>query len=96
MAISIPKKVINLYISYALPPQLKNLNKTFTLRNCLFVSVKLTKNSHVDTYKYTGFGIGFDSRSEFHLQMEAMEIMSLFLELILTHLCILIVGENIS
>ena len=38
MTISIPKKVINLYISYALPSQLKNLNTTFTLRNRLFVS----------------------------------------------------------
>ena len=82
MTISIPKKVINLYISYALPSQLKNLNTTFTLRNRLFVPVKLTKNAHVDTYKYAGFGIEFDSRSEFYLQMEAMEIMSSFLELI--------------
>ena len=82
MTISIPKKVINLYISYALPSQLKNLNTTFTLRNRLFVSVKLTKNAHVDTYKYADFGIEFDSRSEFYLQMEAMEIMLSFLELI--------------
>ena len=29
--ISIPKKVINLYISYTLGPQLKNLNTDFTL-----------------------------------------------------------------
>ena len=31
--ISIPKKVINLYISYALFPQLKNLNRDFALGN---------------------------------------------------------------
>ena len=46
--ISIPKKLINLYISYALTPCLRNLNTNFTLNNCLFASVKLTKNSDTD------------------------------------------------
>ena len=63
--ISIPKKVANLYISYTLGPQLRNLNTYFTLGNCLFGSVKLTKNADLDKYKYTGYGIEFDSRSEF-------------------------------
>ena len=31
--ISIPKNVINLYISYTLGPQLRNLNTNFTLAN---------------------------------------------------------------
>ena len=63
--VSIPKKVINLYISYKLGHQLRNLNTDFTLGNCLFASVKLTKNPDLDKNKYTGYGIGFDSRSEF-------------------------------
>ena len=63
--ISIPKKVINLYISYTLNPWLRNLNIDFTLKNCLFGSVKLTKNADPDKYKYSGYEIGFDSRSEF-------------------------------
>ena len=63
--ISIPKKVINLYISYTLGSQLRNLNTDFTLGNCLFGSIKLTKNADLDKYKYTGYGIGFDSCSEF-------------------------------
>ena len=63
--ISIPKKVINLYISYTLTPQLRNLNTDFKLNNCLFGSVKLTKNTDPDKYKQSGYGIGFDSRSEF-------------------------------
>ena len=46
--ISIPKKVINLYISYTLSSQLRNLNTNFTLSNCLFGSVKLTKNTDLD------------------------------------------------
>ena len=46
--ISIPKKVINPYISYTLGHQLRNLNTDFTLGNCLFGSVKLTKNADLD------------------------------------------------
>ena len=60
--ISISKKVINLYISYALGQQLRNLNTDFTLGNFLFGSVKLTKNADLDKFKCTSYGIGFDSR----------------------------------
>ena len=45
----------------------KRLNTDFTLVNCLFGSVKLTKNTDADKYKYNGYGIGFDTRSEFSL-----------------------------
>ena len=44
---------------------LRDLNTDFTLNNCLFGSVKLTKNADPEKYKYSGYGIGFDSRSEF-------------------------------
>ena len=70
--ISISKKVINLYISYTLVAQLRNLNTGFTLRNCLFGSVKLTKNGDLDKYKYSCYGIGFDSRSECSLPNDTM------------------------
>ena len=63
--IFIPKMVINLYISYTLGPHLRNLNTDFTLSHSLFGFVKLTKNVDLDKYKYTGYGIGFDSRSDF-------------------------------
>ena len=53
---SIPKKVINLYISYTLNPQLRNLSTDFTLGNCLFGSVKLNKNVDLYKYKYSGYG----------------------------------------
>ena len=59
---------MNLYISYTLKklsPQLRNLNTDFTLGKCLFGSVKLTKNPNLDKYKYSSYGVGFDSRSEF-------------------------------
>ena len=61
--ISIPKKVINLYTFYTVDPQLRNLNTDFTLGNCLFGSVKLTKNTDRDKYNYSGYGTGFDSCS---------------------------------
>ena len=51
--ISIPEKVINLYISYTISPWLRNLNTDFTLNNCLFRSVKLNKNADPDKYKYS-------------------------------------------
>ena len=41
--IFISKKVINLYISYTLSPQLRNLNTDFTLGSFLFRSVKLAR-----------------------------------------------------
>ena len=53
------------YFSYTLAPWLRNLSACFTLNNCLFRSVKLTKNADPDKYKYNGYCIGFDSRSEF-------------------------------
>ena len=36
-----------------------------TLENCLFGAVKLTKNSDIDKYKYSGYGIGFDAKGTF-------------------------------
>ena len=36
-----------------------------TLKNCLFGAVTLTKNTDIDKYKYSGYGIGIDRRSSF-------------------------------
>ena len=41
------KKVINLYISYTIGTQLRNLNTDSTLSNCLFGAVKLTTKNAV-------------------------------------------------
>ena len=43
---------------------LRNLNTDFTLNDCLFGYVKLNKTADLDKYKFRGYGIGFDSRSE--------------------------------
>ena len=63
--ISIPTKLMNLYIFYTLVPQLGNLNTDFSLGNCLFGFIKPTKNADLDKCKYVGYGTRFDSRSEF-------------------------------
>ena len=96
--ISIPRILINLYISYTLFPQLRNLNKGFSLANYIFGSAKmhLTKNADLHKYKYTNYGIGFDSRSEFSFTDGSYGKMSLFVELIWTHLCMLIIREKTS
>ena len=47
-----------------LSPWLRNLSTDFTLNNFLFGSVQLTNNADLDKYKYSAYGIGFDSRSE--------------------------------
>ena len=94
--IAIPKKVINLYISYTLGLQLKTSNTDFTLSNYLLGSLKLTKNPDLHKCKYTGYGIGLILVQIFYLQMKAMEKMSLFLELIWAPLCMLIIREKIS
>ena len=62
--IPVPKKIINLYISYTIGPQLKNVKTDFTLVNCLFGSVNLTRNADPSKCKYTGCSLGFDSRLE--------------------------------
>ena len=36
-----------------------------TLENCSFGAVTLTKNAHIDKYRYSGYGIGFDRKGSF-------------------------------
>ena len=39
----------------------------FTLGDCLFGEVKLTKSSDPEKFGYSGYGIRFDARSQFSL-----------------------------
>ena len=57
-------KIINIYIAYDLQSNL-NYNPDFTLENCLFGAVKITKTDDVSKYKYSGYGIGFDGKGVF-------------------------------
>ena len=56
---------------------MKQDKTTFTHRNtkfarggCFFGAVKLTKNADPDKYRYSGYGIGFDSCSNFSVNSE--------------------------
>ena len=55
--------IVNNYIVYRLIPTTKT--SCVTLQIYLFGAVKLTKNADIDEYKYSGYGIGFDSRRNF-------------------------------
>ena len=56
--------IVNIYIVYEIS---KNYSISYypTLENCLSGAVSLTKNTDIDQYKYSGYGIGFDRKEEF-------------------------------
>ena len=55
--------IVNIYIVYRLSSK---TNKYSTvLENCLFGAMNITKNTHVDKYEYSGYGIGFDSKGSY-------------------------------
>ena len=59
------KKVVTIYTVYELD---KIYVKTSpTLVHCLFGAVSLAKNADIDKYKYSGYGIGFDSKGAYLL-----------------------------
>ena len=58
------KKVVNIYIVHELAASSSH-DSDPTIKNCLFGAVTLTKNSYIEKYKYSGYGIGFDRRSSF-------------------------------
>ena len=55
--------IVNIYVVYRLASTTKD--SSVTLQNCLFGAVKLTKNADIGKYKYSEYGIGFDSRACF-------------------------------
>ena len=57
-------KVVNMYIVYELGASSSH-NNDLTIKKCLFGTVTLTKNTDIDKYVYSGYGIGFDRRSTF-------------------------------
>ena len=56
--------IVNIYTVYEITDYFNDSNYP-TLENCLFGSVKLTKNSDIDKYGYSGYGIGFDRKGFF-------------------------------
>ena len=56
--------IVDIYIVYELGTSVSNDNDP-TLKNCFFGAVTLTKNADIDKYWYSGYGIGFDRKSNF-------------------------------
>ena len=65
--ISVFRKVINLYIFYMLDLWTRDLNPDFTFGTCLFGVMNWAKNSAPDKFGYSGYGIGFNARSQFSI-----------------------------
>ena len=55
---------MNIYIIYELRASSTHSNDP-TVKNYLFGAVTLTKNTDIDKYGYSGYGIGFDRKSSF-------------------------------
>ena len=49
--------MVNLFIVYKLDTWSRNLNTDFTLVDCLFRAVKLTKNANTDKYNYSDYSM---------------------------------------
>ena len=56
--------IVNIYIVYEITSNF-NASNYPRLENCLFGSVKLTNNTDIDKYKYSGYGIGFDRKGPY-------------------------------
>ena len=65
----VPNNVVNLYIVYELNTWSQDLNAEFMLKDCLFGTVKITKNANPNKYSYSGYGIGVDSLSLFSISI---------------------------
>ena len=57
---------MNIYIIYEISKSI-NISDYLTLENCLFGAVSLNGNADIDTYGYSGYGIGFDKHGRFSL-----------------------------
>ena len=64
------KKTVNIYTVYDLKSNLNNFQPP--LQNCLFGTVKLTKNSDIDKYGYAGYEIRFIQKELFYILVEQL------------------------
>ena len=65
----IHSEIVNIYIVYEITINYSDSNYPI-LKNCLFGSVKLTKNADIDIYGYSGYGVGFDGKSTYWIGNE--------------------------
>ena len=67
------RNVVNMYIVYEITSEYKDINYP-TLENCLFGSVKLTKNADIDKYGYSGYVLDLIEKHLFHLIMISVKM----------------------
>ena len=82
-------------IVYELGTQSQDLSPCFTLKDCLIGGIKLAEKADPDKHLYSGYGIGFDSCSEYLLTDGSVGKNVIILELIWTRLCLLIKRKKI-
>ena len=58
-------KIVNIYIVYEINKKDNTIISDPTLENCVFGAVTLTKNTDIDRYGYSDYGIGFDRKGSF-------------------------------
>ena len=57
-------EIVNIYIVYEISSTFTS-QSSFALKNSLFGAVKITKNADISKYKYSEYGICFDSKGSF-------------------------------
>ena len=58
------RKLVNIYIGYEISKN-NNISDYPTLEKNLFGALSLTKNTDIDRYGYSRYGIGFDRHGSF-------------------------------
>ena len=69
---------LNLYIVYELNIWSRNPTNNFTLTNCLFVTVKLTRNADKGKFAYNGQGIAFNGEGFWSLDNDSARNIVIF------------------
>ena len=69
--------IVNIHIAYEITSNHNDSNDP-TIENCLFGSVKLTKNPGIDKYGYSRYGIGFDRKAYLSIGNEIGKIVIIF------------------
>ena len=65
------RNVVNLFIVYEIGTWSRDLSTKFTLGDCLFGAVMLTRMLILtNKYRYSGYGVGFNSHSYFSVNCE--------------------------
>ena len=63
------QKVVNIYIVYELRASSSHINDSTLKKLFIWCSYFNKKNADIEKYRYSGYGIGFDRRSNFSFQM---------------------------